>query len=291
MSKAHVILNPAADRGHAGHRGRELREILKALGFTTTVERTLKPGHGAELARRAVQDGAPLVVAAGGDGTVNEVAQGVVGSDTALGVLPLGSGNDYIRILGIPKDLVGAAKVLARGRCCQVDVGLTGERYYLNSLGMGIDGQIARDYTENRWLKGEPGYYLAALLEIARFRAFRVEVTADTWTHSGRQLAVTVMNGPYAGGGFFLAPGAAVDDGQLDIALTGDYPRAVRLWVLPKTRDGSYLSLSRMRRERARRITIKTDRPVPVHMDGELLPRPVRELSVQLIPGGLTVVA
>ncbi len=291
MSKAYVILNPAADRGQAGQRERELRETLAARGVVATVDRTLKPGHGAELAKEAVRDGIPLVVAAGGDGTIHEVAQGVVGSDAALGVLPMGSGNDYIRILGIPHDLPGAVSVLARGRTRQVDVGLSGDRYYLNSLGMGIDGQIARDYKANRWLKGELGYYLAALLEVARFRAFRVEVAADGWSHNGLQLAVSVMNGPYAGGGFVLAPGAAVDDGHLDVALTGDYPRAVRLWMLPKTRDGSYLQLARMRRERARRLTINTDRAVPVHMDGELLPHLVRELSIQVIPGGLTVLA
>ncbi len=291
MSKAYVILNPAADRGNAGQREREMREVLAALGFTVTVARTLRPEHGMELARKAVADGEQLVVAAGGDGTVHEVAQALVGSDAALGILPLGSGNDFIRILNIPRDLIGAAKVLVRGETRQVDVGLTGDRYYLNSLGLGIDGQIARDYKEIRWLKGELGYYLAALLEIARFRAFQVEVSADGWDHTGIQLAVSVMNGPYAGGGFCLTPGAAVDDGVLDVVLMGDYPRAVRLWMLPKTRDGSYLSLSRMKTHRAARLRITTERPVPVHMDGELLPRPVRELQVEVVEGGLIVVA
>ncbi len=291
MSNAYVVLNPAADRGGAGQRQREIRELLSSLGMNPTVTRTLKPGHGAELAAQASQEGAPLVIAAGGDGTIHEVAQGIVGTETALGILPLGSGNDYIRVLGIPKDLVGAGKVLARGRTRQVDIGLAGDRYYLNSLGMGIDGQIARDYKEIRWLKGEPGYYMAALWEIARFRPFHVHARADGWSHRGPMLAVSVMNGPYAGGGFFLAPGAVVDDGRLDVSFTGNYPRVMRPFILPKTRDGSYLKLSRMRSERARRITIEANRAVPVHLDGELLPYPVRALSIQVVPAGLTVVA
>lgn len=256
-----------------------------------TVVRTLKPGHAGELAAQAAQGGAATVVAAGGDGTIHEVAQGIVGTETALGILPLGSGNDYIRVLGIPKDLVGAGRVIARGRTRQVDIGLAGDHYYLNSLGMGIDGQIARDYKETRWLKGEMGYYIAALWELARFRPFRVNARADGWNHRGPMLAVSVMNGPYAGGGFCLAPGAAVDDGKLDVSFMGNYSRFLRPWILPKTRDGSYLKLSRMRTERARRITIETNRPVPVHMDGELLTHRVRELSIQVVPAGLTVLA
>ncbi len=291
MIDAHVILNPAAGRGEAGERERELRETLRHVGLRPMVQRTLKPGHGTELARAAARAGASFVVAAGGDGTINEVAQGLVGSDVPLGILPLGSGNDYVRVLGIPASLHGATAVLTRARTRKVDIGSVGDRYYLNSLGMGIDGQIAWDYKRHWWLKGEPGYYIAAVYQMLRFRAFYAEVEAEGWTHRGHQLAISVMNGPYAGGGFHLAPGAAIDDGQLDVTLAGDYSRPMRLWVLPKTRDGSYLQRPRMRRELARKLTIRADRAVPVHMDGEVLPRPMRELSITLTPMGLTVIA
>ncbi len=291
MIDAYVVLNPAAGRGQAGERERDVREALRHAGMKPTVRRTLKPGHGIALARAAARGGAPFVVAAGGDGTINEVAQGLVGTDVPLGMLPLGSGNDYVRVLGIPSSLPGAAAVLGRVRTRKVDVGSVGDRYYLNSLGMGIDGQIAWDYKRHWWLKGEPGYYIAAVYQMLRFRAFHAQVETEGWTHSGHHLAISVMNGPYAGGGFHLAPGAAIDDGQLDVTMAGDYSRPMRLWVLPKTRDGSYLERPRMRRENARALTIRADRAVPVHMDGEVLPQPMRELSIRLIPMGLTVIA
>jgi len=285
-----VILNPTADRGEAGRRERELRAALEEAGLEYKLVRTEAPGHASELAREAARAGVPLVVAAGGDGTVNEVAQGLVDTEVPLGVLPIGSGNDYARALGISKELRAAARRIATAEPQRVDVGLVKDRYFLNSLGMGIDGQIAWDYRRMRFLKGELGYLAATLLEIIRFRSFHAEVEADGWSFSGRLLTTAVMNGPYAGGGFYLAPQARPDDGQLDLVFLGNYPRVVRFSVLPKTRDGSYLALSRVQHRRARVARIVADRPLPVHMDGELLPEPVSRLEVELRPKALLVV-
>ncbi len=291
MVQVQVVLNPAADRGRAGQRRAELQTVLDQAGVDAAVAVTERPGHAVELARAAVAAGARVVAAAGGDGTIHEVAQALVGTGTALGVLPMGSGNDYIRVLGIPKDLVGAAAVLAQGRARTVDVAQVQGQFSLNSFGMGIEGQIAADYRRMRFLKGELGYLYATILEVVRFRAFRAEVEGDGWTFAGRLLSVSVMNGPCAGGGYRLAPHARVDDGVLDVGLIGNYPRLVRFVVLPKTRDGSYLNLARVHAKKAERVEIRSDRPLPVHMDGELLPEPVQEIEVSLRPRALHVIA
>lgn len=291
MTQVHVILNPAADRGRAGERREELRSVLGQAGLAAEISRTERPGHAPQLAREAVQAGAKVVAAAGGDGTIHEVAQALVGTEVALGILPLGSGNDYIRALGIPRDLPGAAAALAHGKARVVDVADVNGRFSLNSFGMSIEGQIASDYRRMRFLKGESGYLYATILEVARFRAFRAAVAGDGWTFAGKLLSVSVMNGPYAGGGYHLAPQARNDDGVLDVGLIGNYPRLVRYWVLPKTRDGTYLNLARVHAKKAQRIRIRSDRPLPVHMDGELLPEPVREIEVALRPQALRVIA
>ncbi|HAF70271.1 TPA: diacylglycerol kinase [Candidatus Acetothermia bacterium] len=288
--EALVILNPAADRGRAGLREPELRLALDSAGLAYELVRTQGPGHASHLARTAVEE-AGLIIAAGGDGTVNEVAQGLVGSQVPLGVLPVGSGNDYARALGLPKDLTAAARHIAQASPKGVDVGWVGGRYFLNSMGMGIDGQIALDYRRMRLLRGELGYLWATCLEILRFRAFQAEIEGEGWRFSGKLLSTAVMNGPYAGGGFYLAPRARPDDGLLDVVVVGDYPRVVRFSVLPKTRDGSYLALRRVQLKHGTSLTIRADRPVPVHMDGELLPEPTCELSVKLFPGALLVCA
>lgn len=286
-----VILNPAADRGRARGREEELRSVLNAAGLSAQIVLTARPGHGAELARDALRAGVKVVAAAGGDGTVHEVAQALVGTEAALGILPMGSGNDYIRALGIPKDLPAAAAILARSKARTVDVAYVHGQFALNSFGMGVEGQIAADYKRMRFLKGEIGYLYATILEVVRFRAFRAEVEGNEWAFSGKLLSVSVMNGPYAGGGYHLAPHARVDDGALDVGLIGNYPRLVRFAVLPKTRDGTYLNLARVHAKKAQQVRIRSDRPLPVHMDGELLPEPVQEIEVSIRPQALRVIA
>ena len=286
-----VILNPAAGRGSAEARLEEALPVFEKIGLKLEVLRTEGPGHATELACELSGRGARIVVAAGGDGTLHEVAQALVGTETALGILPVGSGNDYARALGIPTDPRKAVEILAQGRTKLADVGAAQGRYYLNSLGMGIDGQIAHDYATYRFLRGELGYLLATVFEALRFRPVTMEVEAEGWRFSGPLLAVAAMNGPWAGGGFCLAPGAKPDDGALDLTLLGHYPRLVRLAVLPKTRDGSYLRLKRTWLRRTAKIRIRAEHPLYVHMDGELLPERISELEVELFPQALRVVA
>lgn len=290
MAHAHVILNPAADRGRAGARLGELCAALGRMGLRFTLVRTERPGHGTELARQALTEGAELVVAAGGDGTVNEVAQALVGQKVPLGVIPLGSGNDYIRALGIPNDLARSVGVLSRGGTRPVDVGRVAGRFYLNSLGIGLDAQIAWNYQKMRFLKGELGYLWAALLEISRFHPFHAELMVGNKIQMVDLLMLSVMNGPYAGGGFRLAPGARADDGKLDLVTIGDYPRISRLPILFLVRQGGHLRLRRVRANLVSGIRIRTDLPVLVHMDGELLPR-MDQLGIEVLSGALQVIA
>lgn len=291
MRKVAVVLNPAAGRGSAGEREPELRKLLREYALDPQIFCTEGPGHAQELAKELCARGEPLVAAAGGDGTLHEVAQALVGTSTALAILPMGSGNDYARSLGIPADLRGAVEVLARGQQREVDVGEANGRFYLNSLGMGIDGQIAYDYRTYRVLRGELGYLLATVFEVLRFRPVQMEVRTETAQLSGNFLTVAVMNGPWAGGGFCLSPKAKPDDGLLDLTLIGHYPRLVRLVVLPKTRDGSYLKLRRTKLIHVKCATIQAERPVIVHMDGELLAEPTCSVEVELYPRALRVVA
>ena len=294
--RAAVILNPAADRGRAAGRREAIERGLAARGLVYELFVTHGPGHATELARAAVEAGASAVVAAGGDGTLNEVAQALVGTRVPLGAIPCGSGNDFVKALGIPADLEGALDVLARGRIREVDVGAVeaegaGTRYFLNCFGAGIDGQIALDYKRMRFLRGELGYLWAAVLEVFRYRGVRARVVAEGFTYEGKVALLPLQNGPYAGGGFHVAPGAAPDDGLLDLVVVDDRSIPRRIPLLKRFRDGTYLALPGTRRVRVREVEIELGRPLPAHFDGEILPEPVARLRAAVRPGALRVLA
>lgn len=289
MRELPVIFNPTADRGRAAARAAELEGKARGLGLRLVLLRTTRAGEATEMARELVRGGAPLVAAAGGDGTLNEVAQAMVGTNAALGVIPLGSGNDFLRSLVGFVDLDDALRRLARGEPKPVDVGEANGRFYLNSLGMGIDGQIAEDFVRWKFLRGELGYLWASLYEVARFRPFRARLRSDAGSWEFQGLMISVMNGSHTGGGFHMAPGASLTDGALNLVAIGHYPRILRVPVLVKVRRGRHPGLRRVRTAPVRWVEVETSRPLPVYMDGELLPR-TDKLAIRVHPAALRVV-
>lgn len=289
MAELPVIFNPAADRGRAQEKAGRIEAVLRELGFVPKLLTTSGPGEATEMACELAGKGVPLVAAAGGDGTLNEVAQALVGTETALGVIPLGSGNDFLRSLVGEVQLARALRRLREGKPVPVDVGEANGRFYLNSLGMGIDGQIAEDFMRWKFLRGELGYLWAALWEVARFRPFSLHIRSDIGEFSMQGLMVSVMNGSHTAGGFHLAPGASLTDGALNLIAISHYPRILRVPILVRVRQGKHLGLKGVKTALVKWAEVKTSRPLRVYVDGELLPR-TAELRIRVHPGALRVV-
>ncbi len=289
MIELPVIFNPVADRGRAAARAEELLARLRGLGLSPVLLRTTKAGEATDMAWELVRRKVPVVAAAGGDGTLNEVAQALVGTSTALAVIPLGSGNDFLRSLVGSVDVEEALRRLEKGKPRPVDVGEANGRFYLNSLGMGIDGQIAEDFIRWKFLRGELGYLWAALYEVARFGPFELSLRSDAGEFSGPGLMVSVMNGSHTAGGFHIAPGASPTDGVLNLIAIRHYPRLARVPILLRVRQGKHLGLRGVHAAQVRWVEVRTSRPLRVYVDGELLPR-TAELSVRVHPGALLVV-
>ena len=289
MKELPIIFNPAADRGRAKEKLPKVEAHLRELGFTPKFFLTSGPGEATRIAQELVQKGAEVVAAAGGDGTLNEVAQALVGTRAALGIIPLGSGNDFLRSLLGEVDFQRALQRLRDGKPTPVDVGEANGRFYLNSLGMGIDGQIAEDFMRWKFLRGELGYLWAALWEVARFRPFSLHIRTDIGEFSMQGLMVSVMNGSHTAGGFHLAPGASLTDGALNLIAISHYPRILRVPILVRVRQGKHLGLKGVRAALVRWAEVKTSRPLRVYVDGELLPR-TAELHIRVHPGALRVV-
>jgi YegS/Rv2252/BmrU family lipid kinase len=273
-------VNPAAENGSTGRRWPELARRAASLGLRGDALFSEGPGHLGELARAAADGGAPLLVAVGGDGTVNEVAQGLAGRDgVELAVIARGTGWDFVRTYGIPRRLEDAVAVALEGRPRTIDLGRASyrtwagaraESYFANIASAGMSGAIAKRANEtSKALGGKVSYLWATLAVFSRWRNDEVRVTVDGETRSGRMHDVVVANGRYFGGGMMICPEAEPDDGLFDVLTIGDLTKRDLLLTLPKTYRGRHLPHPKAELLRGAVVEIETGTPLPVELDGE----------------------
>jgi YegS/Rv2252/BmrU family lipid kinase len=300
--KTQIIFNPAADHGRA----QQLKESVVALASEygeIKLVTTGKPGDGRQLAEAAVDDGYELVVAAGGDGTVHEVVNGLVHGGRAqatLGVIPLGSGNDFAFGLELTAEPEIAIRRLFTGEPRYVDLARVEDdrgRYVLanNGIGIGFDATINIQSRTITRVHGFAMYTLAALRTIALYyQTPYMEVLFDSEKVEQEILLLAIGLGPRVGGGFQLTPDAVHDDGQLDSCLVNPVGRATMLMMLPKVMKGTHVTSKHVTMRRSSYIDVISSMPLPVHVDGEIFAYPednVRRLSVNPIPGVLPVMS
>ncbi len=287
-----VIVNLLAGQGRCRRLWPRIERALRSSGLSFRHIFTEAPGAAIEIARRAAQDFS-VIVAVGGDGTIHEVATGLMGTSTKLGIIPAGTGNDFVKMLGIPpKDPIRALKILQEGKTKSVDVGRVGERYFVNGLGVGLDGAVAwRVFRSWRWPALARWIYLyAAVREALCFRSFELEIRAPDWRASGRLMMVGASNGRYHGGDFKLVPDAEIDDGLFDVYMITDMSPLRRLREIPKTRRGEHIVLPEVQIKRAPWIEIVSENALLGHLDGEPTGFPPGEIRVELVPKALEVI-
>ena len=248
----------------------ETTAFLQSHGWQVDLWYTQRPGDGSNLARKAVDQDADMVIAAGGDGTINDIIQGLVGSETALAVLPTGTVNVWAREMGIPFDAHGACQVLINGQTRSVDVGWINGRYFLLMVGIGIDGQITRA-VEHKPLKrlGVLGYLLAALWFGPGYRGFPVVVNNNDVVVKTRALQVFVGNTRLYAGAFKFTWQARLDDGLLDLCIVRKRSLLGRIVVLSDfilRRDQRRLWV---RYDQVKSIQIDTPTPIAYQIDGD----------------------
>jgi diacylglycerol kinase family enzyme len=290
-----VICNPSAGRGRARQR---LLRFRRVLGARVELRPTRRPGHAEELALQAAREGFATVVAAGGDGTVHEVANGLVraGPTTAnLAVLPIGSANDYAVALGLDADWwMRPDAAVGPGR---VDVGVARSggqsRYFVNGLGLGFNGAVTREARRIRGLQGVP-LYGVALLQALCFHFTHPMMTVrldDDPPRTGPTLALSLALGRREGN-FVVAPDARLDDGLFDYVHAGALTRRSLLGFVPGLITGRLPTHPAVARGRCRRATLHSEAPLTVHLDGEffcLEEDGLHDLEVELLPGALGV--
>lgn len=291
------IANPAAGKGREGREGRRLRTEFEKAGVAGEWLETSAPDDGIALAERSAREGAELVVAVGGDGTVNEVVGGLMRVPKErrplLAVFPAGTGNDYSRVLGLRKwDVAGAAEVILRRDVRVLDAGDVNGRFFANSVGLGFDGEVAADAAKLRFVRGFAAYLTAVFRVLRTWENFRLTAEIDGEVLEGPSILAAVAIGPASGGGFHLAPDARPDDGLFDVCRLGDFSKAEALRHLPKAISGSHLGLGKVWLRRGRRVTLRADRPLTAHVDGNLLTGVAywTPLEIRMLEGALRVV-
>jgi YegS/Rv2252/BmrU family lipid kinase len=178
----------------------------------------------------------------GGDGTVNEVVRGLAGGDTTLVVIPSGSGNDFVRSLGIPKDYKEAIELIEKGRVSRIDLGLINGNYFINMAGIGFDAQVAYKVNRKKFLKGSLAYVAAVVRTLGEFKPLSVRITVDGKIFNENITLIAIANGRYVGGGIKMAPLAILDDGLLDICIVKDVSKYEIIKTFPLLYKGGHIN-------------------------------------------------
>lgn len=282
----HLIVNPVAGNGRAQKIARQAEEKLKALNVPYTLEETCFPGHATHLAGAYAQS-EDTVAAVGGDGTILEVSRALIGAKASLGVIPAGTGNDVVKMLGIPSEPLAALDHLLSHPARPLDAGRYNDSFFLNVSGVGFDVMVL-DYAleAKKYVRGLLPYLYGVIRTIFTYRPFRLSITLDNGeTRTLPLLIAAVANGRFFGGGIEIAPQSRPDDGLFDVILVRHLPRWRLPFQLPRLLLGKVMNIPGAEHYRCRSMRVTSDAPLRVDVDGEILPCP--EVAYEILPGAL----
>ncbi|NMB46760.1 MAG: diacylglycerol kinase family lipid kinase [Firmicutes bacterium] len=289
MLFAKIIINPKAGRGRSLRVLNMTQRLLAQAGWRYEIELTRAPGHATEIARAIAAKQSPLVAVIGGDGTINEVIQGITGTDTSLAIIPGGTGNDHARSLGIPLTPAKAVALLWEGKTINMDIGKERDRHFgcLVSIGFPVD-VIDHTNKKRRFFGGSLAILSSVWQTLQDLRFHEVALTLDEHRFTVLTCGIFVLNTPSVGGGLRFSPNADMTDGLLDVVVIGKVSPMELLYNLPKVYLGKHLNHPAFRLYRCRNVRIETAQPLPKMFDGEVIGYTPVEAFLQ--PGALQVV-
>jgi len=282
-----LLVNPASAHGRALKLLPRVERELDARRIPFRVERTRGLEDGVERALHAAEAGeVPVVVS--GDGLVGAIGGALAGSETPLGIVPGGRGNDLARVLGIPTEPEDAAATLAAGETRPIDVGEVNGRPFLGIVSVGFDSVANERANQTKWLRGNLVYAYAGVRTLLGWKPARFTIAAGGERRRVTGYSVSVANSRAFGGGMFIAPDAELDDGEFDVVTVGEVGRLRFLANLPKVFKGTHVEEDEVRVFRASRLELSASRPFPVFADGEHLTE--LPASLRVLPRALRVI-
>ncbi len=302
---AKVILNPYAGRWLALERREEVEESLRSSGVKYEMVMTEYPEHGTSLAAQAVRNGFDPIISVGGDGSISEVVNGMMSvaegnrdKSVSLGVIPLGSANDFADNMGLPRDMKAAAEVISTGKSRIIDLGVVQvgregkKRYFDNNAAIGLEPYVTVIQKGINRMRGTLRYLVATILAVRDNPQWSMRLEWESGSYQGPITLVTVGNLPRTGGVFFMTPNASATDGLLTFVYGFMPTRRQILRLLPRTMkpgEGSYIEHPSVHQLHTSWIKVFSEQPTPAHADGVVLSTAVQHLEYRVLPESLSV--
>jgi diacylglycerol kinase (ATP) len=300
LPHAMLIVNPAAGAGRTAKKWPYIKQLLKNIGLRFEHDITEAPGHAIELAKSAVSKGYKLIVSVGGDGTINEIVNGLYATggmrDVELGIIGTGTGSDYIRTIGVSKHYQESCQHLLNPTKISVDLGMvefindgqSKKRIFANFAGLGFDAEVVKATTKKfKSFGGKPAYLMGLLSTFATYKNHEIHLTLDGQKEDRKICTIVMSNGKYGGGSMLIAPEADPSDGLFDVLIIGDISKPDLLWSLPRIYRGTHLTHPKVTLKRAKEVTIYADKKMSIQADGELLGEAPARFSV--LPSALNI--
>lgn len=295
--KIQIILNPYAKRWQAKAQIPAVEVACRAADLDYELMITERPGAGIALAKQAAESGCDAVVAAGGDGTINEVVNGLLqaakGRPTIpLGILPLGTANDFHLMAGLPPGLEASTQVIANGHTRQIDAGLVSDgaaqRFFINNSAVAMEPMVTLENMRMTRLSGEIRYLVALVRAIVKLKAWQMHIDWDEGGYKGPAYLLSVCNSPRTGG-FMMAPGAMIDDGRFNFVFAPEVPKRTVLAVLVRLMQGKHIYHPAVTYGTTTQLSINSAPGTPIHADGEIVSESAAVVHYELLPGIVTL--
>jgi len=283
------IVNPVAARGKAVRVAEKVKKICDDRKMDYQMVYTGKAGDATKLAANS-RDQFDCIVAVGGDGTINEIVNGLMGGKSKLGIIPVGSGNDFVRALKIPLKAKDAIDLLLAMKIRLIDIGKAGDRYFQNGLGIGFDSWVVEETVKVHKLRGTAIYLYSVLKTIYSYKPPVVKLQYNNVSREEKFYMITVGNGISLGGGFKLTPNAIFDDGLFDLNIIRDLKKWEVYQNLLSVFAGKHIYLEQVTTDRTDKLSVRSDDGFAAHVDGELLGLNLKSLDVEILPKALEVV-
>jgi len=286
MMRTAAIFNPSAAKGRSLRKLDQVKNCLDREGIEHDLVFTQNAGHAEILAEKLVRDGYECIISIGGDGTLNEIVNGIIkaNGNPVLGIIPVGTCNDFVKSFNIPSRIDKACAIIRHGNVASCDIAQVGNRYFINAIGIGFDVAVVEELQNSRVLRGFMSYLMTAVKNAFRYKGLELFIRNGQNHFSRKTLMIAIANGRYYGGGFKIAPHANASDGFLDVIIINNMSSIKRLFAIPRFLNGSHIHLPETEVFKTVDLTIKSDQRLTCQVEGELFKWTEPEIDIKLLP-------